>query len=66
MKPVRSLKLEQIELSDPEFWTAPLEEREGAFATLREEAPLRFFKEWEMPPEFPLPRGPCYWALTKH
>ena len=66
MKPDRSKKLQDIELSNPEFWAAPLEEREGAFATLREEDPIRFFEEWEVPPEIPLPRGPGYWALTKH
>ncbi len=66
MKPRRTQKLEEIELSDPEFWTAPIEEREGAFATLREQDPIRFFAEFEMPPEIPLPRGPGYWAFTKH
>jgi cytochrome P450 len=66
MQPRRSLKLEEIRLSDPEFWTAPIEEREGAFATLRAEDPIRFFEEPEIPPEIPLPRGPGYWSLTKH
>ena len=51
MKPIQRLKLDEIELSDPEFWAAPVEEREGALATLREQDPIRFFKEWEMPPE---------------
>ncbi len=66
MQPRRTLKLEEIELSQPDFWIRPLEEREGAFATLREEDPIRFFEELEMPPEMPLPKGPGYWALTKH
>ena len=66
MKPRWNKTLEDIELSEPEFWTAPIEEREGAFALLREQDPIRFFKEFEMPPEIPLPRGPGYWALTKH
>ncbi|MCZ6464403.1 MAG: cytochrome P450 [Proteobacteria bacterium] len=66
MQPRRTKTLEEIQLSDPEFWTAPIEEREGAFATLREQDPIRFFQEMEMPPEIPLPKGPGYWALTKH
>lgn len=66
MQPIRPDSLDDIQLSDPEFWVAPIEEREGAFAMLREQDPIRFFKEWEMPPEIPLPQGPGYWALTKH
>jgi len=66
MQPRRTLKLDEIELSQTDFWIRPLEEREGAFATLREEDPIRFFKEMEMPPEIPLPQGPGYWSLTKH
>ncbi len=66
MQPRRTLKLDEIELSEPDFWVRPLEEREGAFATLREEDPIRFFAEIELPPEIPLPRGPGYWSLTKH
>jgi cytochrome P450 len=57
--------LEQIDLSGPEFWNLPAEEREGGFALLRKEAPIRFFAEF-MPPEIPLPVGPGYWALTRH
>jgi cytochrome P450 len=60
------MKLEEIELSQPEFWVAPIEEREGAFATLREEDPIRFFAEFDPPPDIPLPKGPGYWSLTKH
>jgi len=66
MQPCRSLKLEEIALSSREFWEAPIEEREGGFATLREQDPIRFFEEFEVPPEIPLPKGPGYWALTKH
>ena len=31
----RIKKLEDIDLSDLEFWMAPIEDREGAFLTLR-------------------------------
>jgi cytochrome P450 len=65
MKPVRSLALEEIDLSSLEFWLLPEEEREGAFATLRAEDPIRFFEEIDIP-EVPIPKGPGYWALTRH
>jgi len=52
-------------ISDPEFWTAPREFREGAFRTLRREQPISFWEEWEFL-DSPVPRGPGYWALTSH
>ena len=52
-----------IDLSDPEFWTAPREHRESAFWSLRREAPIKFFKEM---PLVNFPVGPGYYALTKH
>jgi methyl-branched lipid omega-hydroxylase len=63
MEPRRSLKAEDIDLSNPLFWALPLEDREGAFATLREERPLSFHQEPDIPI---LPRGPGYWSLVKH
>src|SRR5262245_40312551 len=63
MEPRRSLKAEDIDLSNPLFWALPLEDREGAFATLREERPISFHQEPELPI---LPRGPGYWSLVKH
>ncbi len=63
MNPVRALSVNEIELGDLSFWLRPQEEREGAFATLREERPVSFHVE----PEFPLlPKGPGFWALTRH
>ena len=64
MEPQRSLTLEQIDLSDTEFWVRPLAEREGAFLTLREQDPIRFFKEPIVSEMFP--PGPGYYALTRH
>ena len=63
MEPVRSLALDEINLTDAAFWSLPFEEREGAFATLREERPIAFFEE---PETVMLPRGPGYWSLTRH
>ena len=63
MTSVTHLPLDQIDLSDPEFWVRPDDEREAAFATLRAEQPISFYEE----PEFDLqPRGPGYWALTRY
>jgi cytochrome P450 len=63
MEPKRVLPVDDIHLSDPAFWLRPLEEREGAFATLREERPVSFHEEPDLEV---LPRGPGYWALTRH
>jgi len=64
MEPKRSLALDEIDLSDPEFWSLPRDEREGAFATLRDEDPIRFFDEPIVSELFP--PGPGYWSLTRH
>src|ERR1700736_2869540 len=65
MEPKQTLGADEIDLSDIEFWTLPLEEREGAFKTLREQRPLGWFEEHEVP-GLPIPVGPGYWAVTRH
>jgi cytochrome P450 len=55
--------LEEVDLADLDLWNGPNERREAAFATLRREAPVRFFREFETP-DFPV--GPGYWALTRY
>jgi cytochrome P450 len=65
MKIEKVLQVDEIDLSDPAFWVRPLEQREGAFATLRSERPVPFVLEREIP-ELPLPTGPGYWSLTRH
>ena len=62
---VVEVALGTFQLSDPEFWTAPREYREGAFRTLRRESPISYWEEWEFP-DAPIPKGPGYWALTAH
>jgi cytochrome P450 len=57
---------DDVHLDDIEFWDRPEEEREGAFAVLRRDRPISFQPEFEPPPELPLPRGPGYWAVTRH
>ena len=65
MEPHQTLRVDEINLSDLEFWTLPEDVREGAFKTLRDERPIAFFEEPEMEFEF-IPRGPGYYALTRH
>ena len=61
----RPITKETIDFSDLEFWGRPIEEREQAFALLRNENPVPFYSE---PDEFPdlFPAGPGYYVLTKH
>ncbi|HXC51446.1 MAG TPA: cytochrome P450 [Candidatus Limnocylindrales bacterium] len=61
----KSLTADQIDLDDLLFWAMPLEDREGAFHTLREERPIPFFREHEIP-GFPIETGPGFWCLTRH
>jgi len=62
-QPELRLGVDEIRLSDPELWSAPPAVREGVFQTLREERPVSFHEEIEVP--F-LPKGPGFWALTRH
>jgi methyl-branched lipid omega-hydroxylase len=63
--PAQVLSADQINLTDLDFWTRPLNEREGAFLTLREEKPLGFWPE----PEIDVPGiqvGPGYYGVTRY
>lgn len=62
---IPDVPLAEIHLSDPAFWLRDGAWRDGAFRTLRREAPVAFFEEWEFP-DAQLPRGPGYWALTRY
>ena len=55
--------IDEIDLSATEFWNAPRDYRESAFAKLRNEDPFRFFEEMELAIA---PKGPGYIALTRH
>ncbi len=66
LEPKLPASVEDVDLSKPDFWAAPIEEREGAFALLRRERPVAFHEEFDPPPELPLPKGPGYWSLTRH
>ena len=61
-QPPPDIALGDINLGTFEFWGLDDEVRDGAFATLRREAPITFFHEVEMEG---VPQGPGHWALTK-
>jgi cytochrome P450 len=57
-------QVEDIDLSSARFWMAPRTLRDAALATLRREAPVRFFAEST---DFSAVRpGAGYWALTRY
>lgn len=63
MQPRWELGVDDVRLGDVDFWMLPVEEREGAFATLRRERPVSFHEEPEVPL---LGKGPGFWAITRH
>ncbi len=58
-----SLAIDDIDLSDIEFWAKPDAEREAVFKLLRDEAPITFYDEVLIEG---FPQGPGYWALTRY
>jgi cytochrome P450 len=60
-----SMRLDEIDLTDLEFWGGPYERRDEAFALLRKERPVGFFNEPDMGGGL-APMGPGFYALTKH
>jgi len=63
----QTLTVDQIDLSQLEFWEAPWAQREAAFATLRRQRPIAFFEEIEVPDSaIPLPPGRGYYAITRY
>jgi cytochrome P450 len=65
VQPVQALSLDEINLSDIEFWTLPIEVREGAFKSLREQRPMASFEEPDPGVDW-IPQGPGYYAVTRH
>ncbi|MGB7053271.1 MAG: cytochrome P450 [Acidimicrobiales bacterium] len=62
------LDLDEIDLSDLEFWERPWSVREGAFQLLRRERPLAHFADPDMTDVSPMapPPGPGYRAVVRH
>jgi cytochrome P450 len=65
-RPGATVRAADVDLSSFDFWAQPGAAREAGFAALRREKPISFHKEFEPPPQIPLPRGPGYWALSRH
>jgi len=61
----RSVTIDSIQLSNPEWWLQPRTVREGAFHALRNAPELLYSEEWEFP-DSPFPKGPGYWSLVTH
>jgi len=64
----QSLRVDDIDLSNLDFWAEPWEVRDAAFRTLRAERPIAFFAEPEIDVEtvIPIPPGPGYYAITRY
>jgi methyl-branched lipid omega-hydroxylase len=60
-----SAPVDDIDLSDLDFWARPLPERDAAFAVLRRADPLPFYAEPEPENEW-IQAGAGYWAVTRH
>ncbi len=63
MTPTTDLTVDQINLSDIEFWRRP--DRDACFAKLRHERPVAWFEEFDVP-GLEAMKGPGYWAVTRH
>ena len=60
------MALEDINLSDFEFWLQPEAWRDGAFRTLRDESPVHWCEGYEaVEGGFPID-GRGYWSLTRY
>src|SRR5262245_27032527 len=57
-----AVPLADIDLDSLEFWELDDEFRDGAFATLRREAPISFWPALELPG---FTAGNAHWALTR-
>ncbi|SBS70565.1 Linalool 8-monooxygenase [uncultured Mycobacterium sp.] len=61
--PPPDVRLSDIDLGSLEFWGWDDDRRDGAFATLRREAPIAFFEAATVPG---FESGPGHWALTSY
>jgi cytochrome P450 len=60
---VEGLRLDDVDLSDRDFWLLPPHVRHAVFDLLRQERPFAYFAEPEVPMLEP---GPGYWAVTRY
>jgi cytochrome P450 len=61
--PNTALALDDINLSDIEFWKRP--DRDACFAKLRRERPVAWYEEFDVPGLESM-KGPGYWAVTRY
>jgi cytochrome P450 len=61
-----TLGMEEIDLSDWDFWTRSPQERDAAFAVLRREVGLPFYSEPTTEGQDWVQAGPGYWAVLRH
>ncbi len=65
--PKSVLSVDEINLSDMDFWRRPYEEREGAFQTLRRERPVAHFDDVVIEnSSIPFPAGNGFYAISRH
>src|SRR5215472_12010257 len=60
-----TLNVDEIDLSNLDFWARPPAERDVAFAALRSSDGMRFFAE-PVPEQSFIEPGPGYWAVMRH
>ena len=59
--------VDDIDLSDVEFWKRPWDERDAAFTLLRRERPIGHYAEPDLEPSvIEFPKGAGYYALTRY
>jgi methyl-branched lipid omega-hydroxylase len=63
MTPETTLSVDEINLSDIEFWRR--RDRDACFAKLRHERPVTWFEEFDVP-GLEAFKGPGYWAVTRY
>ncbi len=62
-----ALSVDDIDLSDVEFWLRPYKERADAFRTLRQERPISHYDEPDISASaFEFPKGDGYYAVTRY
>ncbi len=64
MPPAEAITVDDIQLGTEGFWMLPLDERDRAFAALRERCPISFHPELEVLAGSP--EGPGFWSLTRY
>jgi cytochrome P450 len=61
-----ALTVDDIQLGDSTFWARPLDERNAAFAALRERCPVAFHPEFDVLEGAPQGVGPGFWSVTRY